>query len=48
MESGESFDDLDENIPYFLLLKLAALLFVLEDLLEEVTAVRVLHDDAGW
>ncbi len=48
MEGSESFHDLHEDVPDLLLLELTALFLVLEDLLEEVAAVSVLHDDAGW
>lgn len=43
----QSFDDLKENIPNFFLLKLKSFLFVIEYLLEEISSICVLHDDAG-
>jgi hypothetical protein len=48
MEGSKALDDLQEDVPDLLLLELAPLLLVLEDLLEQVAAVCVLHDDAGW
>lgn len=43
----QSFDDLKENIPNFFLLELKSFLLVIEYLLEQISSVGVLHDDAG-
>lgn len=43
----QSFDDLKENIPNFFLLELESFLLVIEYLLEQISSVGVLHDDAG-
>lgn len=43
----QSFDDLKENIPNFFLLELESFFLVLEYLLQQISSVCVLHDDAG-
>jgi hypothetical protein len=46
VQSFESDDCLDEHTPYFMLLEELFLLFMIDNLLIEVSVVCELHDDA--
>jgi hypothetical protein len=47
MKGFEAFGDLDEDVPDFRLRDELALLLAIEDFLEEIAVIDVLHDDAG-
>ncbi len=47
VEGLEPANDLDEYAPDFVLTDVALLLLVHSDLLEQISVVRVLHDDAA-
>ena len=47
VKCSQAFDDLKKNIPNFFLLELQSFLLVIEYLLEEISSIGVLHDDAG-
>ena len=46
MESLQAADDLNENVPDFLLLDVGLALLVVADFLEDITIVSILHDEA--
>jgi hypothetical protein len=46
VQGGQSLHDLYENVPDLFLFELAPFFLVLEDLLQQIAAICVLHDDA--
>ena len=47
MKSTQSLYNLNENIPNLVFFKVSPSFLVIEDFLEEITSVSVLHDDAA-
>jgi hypothetical protein len=46
VQSGQPFDNLQKNIPDLLLFELIAFFLILEDFLQKITSVSILHNNA--